>query len=334
MPSAGEAPLVKHRPTAGRTWLQVTVPAAPECVEAAAAACTDLGSPGVRLTDAGVVAYFADGRDEAGRDHLLARLQERLQAVRDAFGAAAVGPVRVELLDEEDWAEGWKRHWLPQPVGRRLMIVPSWLAGAERMPTGRIALHIDPGMAFGTGEHASTRLSLVLLEDALDRLLRGDGPARDGLRVLDVGTGSGILAVAAARLASALLPGRLAVHAYDQDELAVRVARENAALNGVAGVIEVAARDVLGSDGDPGLPAGVDLVLANILFGVLWEAAPRLVGALRPGGLIVLAGITADQREALAERYAGLGCVRVASISWQGWSGLLMRRAAPPAGAA
>lgn len=324
--------------TADRVWLRVHVPAAAEAVDAVAAACLDLGAPGVEERDGEVVAYFAPvpaaapaagaapARPAAAAE-LPARLDQRLGPVRAAFGPTAVGPLRVDTVAEEDWAEGWKRHWRPLAVGRRLVIVPSWLRGAAWTAGGRIALWIDPGMAFGTGDHESTRLALVLLEDTVDRL----GSSRP-LRVLDVGTGSGILALAAAKLARDRVRGGagpdapVVVWAVDRDPLAVRVAAGNAAANGVAGAVETAVADILEPGGGPDLPGPADLILANILLPILAAAAPRLVGALRPGGLIVLSGVTTSQREQLAARYEGLGCRRVASISSGGWAALLMRR--------
>lgn len=301
-----------------------------------AGACLDWGAPGVEERDGAVVAHVALPAPEAGAQEpaagaaaagLLDRLERRLELVREAFGPAAVGRVQGDTVAEEDWAEGWKRHWRPQAVGRRLVIVPSWLRDAGWTAGGRIPLWIDPGMAFGTGDHESTRLALVLLEDAVDRL-----DPTEPLRVLDVGTGSGILAVAAVRLARARPgagPGNgdaAEVWAVDRDPLAVRVAAENAVANDAAGAVKPAVVDILEPDDGQDLPGPADLILANILLPILDAAAPRLVGALRPGGLIVLSGITASQREQLAARYEDLGCRRVASVTRGGWSGLLMRR--------
>lgn len=331
-------------PSTGRTWLRVTIAADPSAAEAVAAACLDLGAPGVEEREGAVVAYFAlaagaghpaAGDPEAGTGdgaaaaaaQVLASLEQRLAPVRAAFGAAAVGRPQGDTVDEEDWAEGWKRYWRPQAVGRRLVIVPSWLRHARWAAGGRVPLWIDPGMAFGTGDHESTRLALVLLQESLDRLAAA-GPRP--LRVLDLGTGSGILAVAAARLAPA------SVWACDQDPMAVEVAAANAAANGVDGAVTTAVADLLApraGEAGPGadLPGPADLILANILFPVLDAAAPRIAAALRPGGLLVLSGITTSQREPLAVRYEDLGCRRVASVSRGGWSALLMRRE-PPAG--
>ncbi|HEX6988313.1 MAG TPA: 50S ribosomal protein L11 methyltransferase [Bacillota bacterium] len=320
-------------PSTASAWLRVTIPTAGEALEAAAEACLELGAPGVEERDGAVVVHFAlptpdtGPRAEAAAD-LLTRLDRRLDAVRDAFGPAAVGPVRGDVVADEDWAEGWKRHWRPQAVGRRLMIIPSWLREDGCIQAGRIPLWIDPGMAFGTGDHESTRLALVLLEDAVDRL-----GSSQPLRVLDVGTGSGILAVAAVRLARERVGGAtgtgapVAVWACDHDPLAARVAAENAAANGAAGAVETVVADILEPGAGPDLPGPADLVLANILLPILDAAAPRLCAALRPGGLIILSGIATSQREELAARYEGLGCLRVTSINRGGWSALLMRRA-------
>src|SRR5581483_2233561 len=185
----------------------------------------------------------------------------------------SIAPLRVRALDEEDWANAWKEHFHVQRIGERLVIVPSWREYAAR--PADVPLLLDPGMAFGTGLHPTTRLCLL----AVERLVR---PGHD---VLDLGTGSGILAIAAARL------GARSVQALDVEPVAIEVARTNAVRNQVDDRVEVA----LGSLPHPRVPpASRDLVLANITIRALQELQTAVRGVLRPGGRAVFSGILAE----------------------------------------
>ncbi len=174
---------------------------------------------------------------------------------------------RIEDLPEEDWAESWKRRVRPVRVGR-LFVTPPWLAGQAR--PGEIPLIVEPGMAFGTGDHETTRGCLALLQRRL----------RAGARVLDFGCGSGILAMAAMKL------GASGAAAVDCDADAVRIARENAAINGVA--IETSVASVP--------PAGrFDIVIANIQSSVLLPLLPSLRERVAPAGVLILSGLLAEE---------------------------------------
>jgi ribosomal protein L11 methyltransferase len=160
---------------------------------------------------------------------------------------------------------------------------PSWIAAAP--PPGMAEIVLDPGMAFGTGTHPTTSLCLAALSDLL--------AARPGARVLDVGTGSGLLAIAARKLGAAEVAGN------DNDPVAVRVARENAALNGVE--LDLNERGVGGQRGP------FDLVLANILANTLVDLAPALAAQLAPGGVVLLSGILTPQEEEVRAAYLAAG---------------------------
>lgn len=202
---------------------------------------------------------------------------------------------------EEDWAEAWKAYWKPARFGRRLVVAPSW----ERYESGpdEAVVRLDPGMAFGTGTHASTALCLETL-DALPR----PGPT-----VLDVGTGSGILAIAAALL------GVERVTAIDVDPVAVRVAEENVRANGVAD--RVVARQGEAA-GEPS--AAYDLVLANIVADVLAVIAPDLARVLAPGGTLVLSGIVAPERERVEAAFRREGLAVSGAREREGWVALTL----------
>ena len=179
-----------------------------------------------------------------------------------AFGLRPIGELRVRAVHEEDWAEAWKEHFPVMRIGRHIVIKPTWRT-FEPDPAD-VVVALDPGMAFGTGLHPTTRLCLAGLERWRDEGLL------DGARVLDVGCGSGILAVAAGLLGAADL------HAVDTDPIAVEATRENAARNGVAVTVRTGSLPVAGGP--------FDLVLANLVASLLVAMAPDLAAALRPAG--------------------------------------------------
>jgi ribosomal protein L11 methyltransferase len=210
-----------------------------------------------------------------------------------------VGPLQTRTLEEEDWANAWKEHYTVLRVGARTVIVPSWLEYAPQPDD--VVISMDPGMAFGTGLHPTTQLCLQLLEQY----------AHPGLRTLDLGCGSGVLAIAAARL------GAGPVLALDNDPVAVQVSAENVQRNGVADLVTVA-EGSLGAgkqmghwlSGDFGeheasdgaqpsalSPQPFDLIAANLIAKVLVILAADMAEALSPGGFLISSGII-DTREA------------------------------------
>ncbi len=214
-------------------------------------------------------------------------------------------------VQEEDWAESWKQFFQVEHIGRRLVIRPTW---REYSPQpGEVVLDLDPGMAFGTGQHPTTRLCLVALEELV----------RQGIDVLDLGCGSGILSLAAAKL------GARSVLALDTEAVAVDATRANAALNGV----ETLARVERGSLGErwpfSGDQAAIaELIVANISAGVLVELAPALAAALRPGGTLIGSGVVAERLDEvlLAFAAAGLAVERIESEA--DWRAIIARRTA------
>jgi ribosomal protein L11 methyltransferase len=184
-------------------------------------------------------------------------VEEIRQALWNYGRMRAVGELRVSSLKEEDWANAWKAHFRAHRIGNSVVVSPPWQEYAPK--PGEVVVELDPGMAFGTGLHPSTRLSMLGVEQVV----------RDGYRVFDVGTGSGILAIAALKLGAA--------HAdcVDVETVAVRAARENAERNGVSDRIEVE----LGSAGlDEPFVGQYDIVLANIIARILVELSSALVG--------------------------------------------------------
>lgn len=212
----------------------------------------------------------------------------------------------LDSVEQKDWAEVWKEFYHPRPLGQKFVVCPSWLEyqpkeGEEE----RHLLHIDPGMAFGTGYHETTRLALELLESS-SRV--------EGGYVLDYGTGSGILAIAALLLKADF------VEAYDYDPVAVEVAGQNISLHEVEGGYSVGQASLA--------PEGTlcDLVVANIIADVLVECAPSLLARLKPGGDLILSGIIDYRLEELKELYLGLGCELKRELVGEDWRALLLTR--------
>ncbi len=214
-----------------------------------------------------------------------------------------VGTLAVRVIEEEDWATAWREHFHVTRVGRRCVIVPTW---REHTPAPEeVVIALDPGLAFGTGLHPSTRLCLRGLEDY----------TLPSMEALDLGTGSGILSIAAAQL------GARRVLALDTDPVAVRAARENAARNGLAAVISV----------QPGslelAPVGsFHLVVANLTAQLLLDLARPLLGALRPGGIAIVSGFLEERQPEVAAAIQQAGGNVRAALAEEGWSALVVRR--------
>jgi ribosomal protein L11 methyltransferase len=276
-------------------WLEITVEANDETVEAISAVFDRYAGDG-RGTSGAVVEFSGyDSRGERSAPRVTVRTYVRNdpdaagvvrdveQALDELRGAIDCPVPEVRTVDEADWANAWKQHYTPQRIGQHLLIVPGWLAADPS--AGDVVIQLDPGMAFGTGTHPTTRLSLVCLEQRL----------QPGQRVLDVGTGSGILAIAAVRL------GAQSVVATDIDPVALTVAAANFAANGVGGSITLLAAP---------LPATgqFDLIVANILAEAhLALLEDGLVDRLALGGCLILGGIIDTAAAAVAAALAHHG---------------------------
>jgi ribosomal protein L11 methyltransferase len=231
------------------------------------------------------------------------------ESMRLALGAAPLDrPLRwkrIRRLKEEDWRESWKKYFGVQRIGRGVVIVPSWIDYATR--DGETVVRIDPGMAFGTGQHPTTAMCLRALENI--------GVA--GATVLDLGCGSGILSIAAALL------GARRVVALDIDPQAVKATRENAAANGVAGVVE----PTVGTVSEGATAAARDLALANISGLALERLAPALAASLKTGGRLVSSGFLEDAVDGLKRAYVAAG-LTVERVDEEGvWRAIVARKA-------
>ena len=220
---------------------------------------------------------------------------ETLGAIQARMEAAGIPyTVRTAGVAQEDWQNGWRKYYHPMEIGRRLAVVPSW----QEYDTDRVKLLLDPGLAFGTGGHETTSLCL----EALDELTAG------GERVLDIGTGSGILAIAALKLGAACAEG------VDIDPVAVRTACENAALNGVAGQFTGLVGDL--SDKASGT---YQIITANIVANAIISLAPAVPGLLAEGGHFIASGIIDTRAQEVAQALAKAGLTIAQRKDKRGW---------------
>ncbi|MCL6634762.1 MAG: 50S ribosomal protein L11 methyltransferase [Peptococcaceae bacterium] len=269
-------------------WLEITVHTLPEGVEPVAEMFREIGAGGVVIEDPAVILNHAArthpdewavpaGEAVSGPPRVKGYLpvDEGLAGRLEQFWSAlsrlplSPGPeVTTRTLAEEDWANAWRAYYKPVRTGQRLVVKPSW---EDYTPgAGELVIELDPGMAFGCGTHATTSLCLGLLEKYV----------REGMTACDVGTGSGILAIAAAKLGA----GR--VVAVDLDPVACRVAAENVQRNGLTGRVQVVQGNLLDS-----LDCRADLVVSNIIADVIIGFAPDAAKALVPGGIFIASGI-------------------------------------------
>ena len=244
---------------------------------------------------------------EADRHELLASLEP----LADPFGLS-LPQGHWDAVDDEDWSLSWKQHWQPDPVGNALLILPAWLDVPDEH-RDRLVIRMDPGSAFGTGSHPTTRLCLEALEQQPPR----------GALVADLGCGSGVLGLAALHL------GAQRVVAADTDSLAVRATAENRDLNQRSpdqlavdlGSVETL-QQLLGTQ-------QADLLLCNILAPVIEALAPGFESLIAPGGRALLSGLLVDQAPRLTEVLDALGW-QVSERGAQGRWGLLCIRRHPP----
>lgn len=260
-----------------KTWGSITLTIAEADAELVASSLFDLGTTGVEQLDAPpgtarLRAYF-DGDVPS----------DLVDSLRRSHGEAAIQAVEIGSQADEDWAENWKLHFEAQRVGRRLLLCPPW---DDTSSPDRIRIVIEPGMAFGTGQHATTRGCLELLEE----WLTGRRVERAG----DIGTGSGVLAIAMAKL------GVPRIVAVDNDEDALRIAAENAVINEVDSAIRFATTI------EP-VPVDCDLIVANLFADLLVEMASAFDERMRRDGTIVLSGILSPDAQRVVDAFAQRG---------------------------
>ena len=256
-----------------------------------------------QLSTVSVYWHFQPGEREESRAHL----KDALKDLAEDGVEIAPGRIRVVKVPPQDWSESWKKHFKPQVFGGELLVKPTW---SKRKPArGQKVLLLDPGLSFGTGQHATTRFCLGEVVG-----LAGGG----GRSFLDIGTGSGILAIAAAKL------GYRPVEAFDFDPDCVRISLENAVLNEVAEAVDIHAGDATKL---PSKPARTfDLVCANLIYDLLIAQAVKIGARVSLGGSLVLAGILETQFTLVRQAYESKGWKLVRGRTEKEWrSGLFQR---------
>ena len=218
-----------------------------------------------------------------------AKIRVGLDQIKNCGLKIGPGKVTIAKMRREDWAESWKRHFQPIEIGHALLVKPSWSKKPPRKNQAVVIL--DPGLSFGTGQHPTTAFCL--------RELARCGKKEAGWSFLDIGTGSGILAIAAAKL------GYAPVHAFDFDPDAVRIARANARANGVHNQLRIVRRDVTKLPIQP--VRQYDLICANLISTLLIAGRRRIAAQLKRGGRLVLAGILKSEFSQMQKIFAELG---------------------------
>jgi len=285
-------------------WAEIAIRAPHDAEEAVTAALLDVGCSGVAAEVTNPVA--ADPLEVRGWLPVLGGVQGKLAALTSALGdlpahgLPSIADVVVRHVADVDWLHEWRKHHHPRRIGRRLLIAPPW--EATESETERSVVLIDPGMAFGTGSHPTTRLCLELL----DRVVR------PGDEVVDVGAGSGILGIAALRL------GASAVWASEIDSLPRTVAVQNARANGVEARLTVLDPDSL----EAACPR-CRIVVCNIIAETIVALAPMLGRLVLPHGLVVVSGIVAERLPQVTEALHRSGLTPIELLSEDVWRAVL-----------
>lgn len=277
-------------------WAVVEIPVPEMAGEVVAEALKAAGADGV-------AEEWRKGQDYVRafwKDALLARAatatNQALERLHEAGVLDVIPPFTITAMEDQDWLEGWKQYFSPFEISPRLAVTPSWESYTPR--ENQAVIILDPGMAFGTGTHGTTYTCLQALSDLL----------QPGMRVCDVGTGSGILAIAAAKLGAGM------VTATDNDELAVRVARENAEVNGVGECIDFLVASLLESIDGP-----FDLMIANILAPVIVELISQLARVLPSGGIFISSGYITEQEAEIRRALEAAGHHITARYEQENW---------------
>lgn len=278
-------------------WLEVRVTTVQTAIEGIANIFHELGAGGVVIEDPQLIAMYAKRGQwddhEFSEDLLekeevvvkgylpldqyvlqkLEELKQELQYLQFRMNNIPI-ELNVSEVQEEDWANSWKAYFKPEKIGSQTVIKPTW---EEYCPQADdLIIELDPGMAFGTGNHATTVLCIKLLEEYV----------KSGMEVFDVGTGSGVLSILAAKL------GGQTVQAFDFDTVAIEAARENVRLNGLEKTVQVYHSDLLAQ-----AEGKADLIVANIVADIIIRLTPDVPAKLKENGIFISSGIIAERKD-------------------------------------
>ncbi|MGX6392935.1 50S ribosomal protein L11 methyltransferase [Lactiplantibacillus pentosus] len=306
-------------------WTEVTVSTSNEAVEAVSNILMEAGASGVKIDDAldyqnlkpdrygeiidlDTIPHVTSGAQVSAYypetvfvPEILPTIKQRVSQLSDFGLNPAPNEVSMTALSDEDWATAWKKYYHPVRVTRYLTIVPSW-EDYQPAQSGELVLRLDPGRAFGTGTHPTTKLCLQALETVIN----------GGEHLIDVGTGSGVLSIAAKAM------GVGAVEAYDLDDVAVASAQTNLDLNPVAKDVKVAANDLLA-----GIDTQADIIVANILAEIIIPLVPQARQNLKRGGYFITSGIIDDKFQTVLTALTDAG-FQIAQYTQMGdWHGIV-----------
>lgn len=290
-------------------WLEVRIHTTAEATDAVSVLCTELGAAGVAIEDSETLMNEVDGDrvtvkayypENYGSD-IIALLNQKLS---EAAEYVNIGEIRIDTneLDEQDWANNWKKYYKPFNITPNIVIRPTW----EEYTPGKTekVIELDPGMAFGTGTHESTKLCAELISEYTQK----------GWRCADIGTGTGILAMLM------VLHGAAGVEAVDTDPTAVKAARENIELNGMEAAVSVSKGSV------DTLPKGkYKLVAANIIADVIISMSDDIHKIMAKGGFFITSGIIRERAEEVKRKYTGLGFIVQKFLEMGEWVGICFK---------
>lgn len=309
-------------------WTEVQIQTSNEALDAVSNILIEAGSQGVAIEDIqdflnspddGFGEIWALDEADFSQEGVIIKgyfpntlfLPELLPSIKlrinelETFGLTiAPNSVKVDEVVEENWATAWKKYYHPLQVTRFLTVVPSWEEYELKHADERV-IRLDPGLAFGTGTHPTTMLSL----QALETYIRGNET------ILDVGTGSGVLSIASKAL------GAKHVHAYDLDDVAVKSAMDNIKLNDYAKDVTVQANDLL-----KGVTIEADIVVANILSEIIVPLIPEAYGVLKPGGLFLTSGIIEDKKELILSEQKKQGFIILQVQQMKDWCSIVAQK--------
>ncbi len=309
-------------------WTEIAIHTTHEAVEAVSYILEQAGASGVVIEDATDLTkeredmygemYALDANDFPAEGVIVKAYLSEDKATAENFAqikaavtnltsfGLAIGKNEVTITEvhEEDWANAWKQYYHPVRISERFTVVPSWEV-YEKQQDNELIIELDPGMAFGTGTHPTTVLCLQSLEKYL----------QPNEEVVDIGTGSGVLSIGAALL------GAKTVHALDLDEVAVRSARENIALNKVDHLIEVHHGNLLDTVEKP-----ADVVVANILADIILSFTDDAFKVVKPGGLYITSGIIGAKRAEVEQGLVNSGFELVETMEMEDWVAITARK--------
>lgn len=309
-------------------WNEVKIETASEAVEAIANILMEAGASGVAIEDALDIENFQS--DEYGEildketitslkegayvaayfpetiflPEILPFIREEVAKLPEYGVAIGKNELTVSEVAEENWATAWKKYYHPVHISRYLTIVPSWEEYTPQHADEKI-ITLDPGMAFGTGTHPTTRLTLQALEVTL----------RGGETVLDVGTGSGVLSIASKYL------GADEVHAFDLDDVAVQAAQENMDLNAIASDVQVSANDLL-----KGIDTPADIIVANILADIIVLMVPDAWRLLKQEGTLIVSGIIHEKKQMVIDTLEAQGFEVDQVFQQKDWYAIILKK--------